>query len=311
MDANEIHAKLSGGGWSAILERLGIDAEHLTGKHGPCPICGGKDRFRYDDRRGRGDYICGQCGAGDGFTLVQDVYGLTFREAFGRVVEAIGGLVEVETATGAARIARPNVTRARLTARARDLLRTSTEPHMVEDVSRYLESRGLAGVELGELRAHAAAEYWHDGQMIGRYPALIAPVRDISGEIITVHATFVPFGRKLEGFPPRKLLGKVTGRDGVAIRLSEPDGYLGIAEGIETALAARKLRGWPTWAALNTSLLKRWIPPDGVRVRVFADRDPAGLEAAARLMGRLENSELDLPPYGANDWAEALELSHG
>ncbi|MDI5829610.1 hypothetical protein MJN51_36035, partial [Salmonella enterica subsp. enterica serovar Kentucky] len=34
-------------------------------RHAPCPACGGKDRFRFDDN-GRGSFICNQCGAGDG-----------------------------------------------------------------------------------------------------------------------------------------------------------------------------------------------------------------------------------------------------
>ena len=42
------------GRWRSILTVLGIDERALSGKHGPCPMCGGKDRFRFDDREGRG-----------------------------------------------------------------------------------------------------------------------------------------------------------------------------------------------------------------------------------------------------------------
>jgi putative DNA primase/helicase len=52
--------------WREILPRLGVDTQFLTNRHGPCPLCGGKDRFRFDDRDGSGSYICGQCGAGVG-----------------------------------------------------------------------------------------------------------------------------------------------------------------------------------------------------------------------------------------------------
>jgi putative DNA primase/helicase len=27
-----------------------MDERALSGKHGPCPLCGGRDRFRFDDR---------------------------------------------------------------------------------------------------------------------------------------------------------------------------------------------------------------------------------------------------------------------
>ena len=50
---------------------LGVPAKALTNRHGPCPVCGGKDRFRFDDKGGRGTWICSTCGAGDGIELVK------------------------------------------------------------------------------------------------------------------------------------------------------------------------------------------------------------------------------------------------
>jgi putative DNA primase/helicase len=38
--------------WREILPRLGIETRFLVNKHGPCPLCRGKDRFRFDDRDG-------------------------------------------------------------------------------------------------------------------------------------------------------------------------------------------------------------------------------------------------------------------
>ncbi|MCW5705488.1 MAG: hypothetical protein KIT82_23260, partial [Bradyrhizobium sp.] len=38
------------GRWKQILSvAAGIDSRHLDGKHHPCPMCGGKDRWRFDD----------------------------------------------------------------------------------------------------------------------------------------------------------------------------------------------------------------------------------------------------------------------
>ena len=42
------------GRWRAILPRVGIPPGFLSGKHQPCPMCGGKDRARFDDKGGRG-----------------------------------------------------------------------------------------------------------------------------------------------------------------------------------------------------------------------------------------------------------------
>jgi phage/plasmid primase-like uncharacterized protein len=48
------------GQWKNILESYG--AKLPSGRHhGPCPVCGGKDRFRFDDKNGRGTWFCSQC----------------------------------------------------------------------------------------------------------------------------------------------------------------------------------------------------------------------------------------------------------
>ena len=59
------------GQWHNILKVAGIPSEFLTNKHGPCILCGGKDRYRFDNKEGRGTYFCNQCGAGDGLDLLQ------------------------------------------------------------------------------------------------------------------------------------------------------------------------------------------------------------------------------------------------
>lgn len=64
---------------STIFPSVGISLRLPANNHQPCPLCGGTDRFRCDDKRGEGTWICNQCGAGNGFMLVQkytnsDVY---------------------------------------------------------------------------------------------------------------------------------------------------------------------------------------------------------------------------------------------
>ncbi|ELW7338012.1 DNA primase, partial [Yersinia enterocolitica] len=39
------------GKWDFILDALAISHSK---QHSPCPACGGKDRFRFDDRQGAG-----------------------------------------------------------------------------------------------------------------------------------------------------------------------------------------------------------------------------------------------------------------
>ena len=50
------------GRWREVLMHFGIDEKYLHNRHGPCPLCGGKDRFRFDDRHGSGSYFCNENG---------------------------------------------------------------------------------------------------------------------------------------------------------------------------------------------------------------------------------------------------------
>ncbi len=45
--------ELCRGRWPSIFHSLGINFR-MDGKHGPCPFCGGKDRFRFSDKDGYG-----------------------------------------------------------------------------------------------------------------------------------------------------------------------------------------------------------------------------------------------------------------
>ena len=59
-------ADLTNGRWPDLLAQLcGLTPEQLTNKHQPCPLCGGKDRYRFDDQDGSGSWYCNQCGGKD------------------------------------------------------------------------------------------------------------------------------------------------------------------------------------------------------------------------------------------------------
>ena len=84
MKINEITTQAVGK-WQSIFSSLGIDVGN--GKHCPCPVCGGKDRFRFDNKNGRGTYICNQCGSGDGLELIKNYYDCDAKEASNKVAE--------------------------------------------------------------------------------------------------------------------------------------------------------------------------------------------------------------------------------
>ena len=88
------------GRWPEILAALaGLSDAELSDRHQPCPLCGGTDRYRFDDKEGSGSWFCNQCGgkdqrggAGSGIDLLMCRQGWSFVEA-ARQVEAFLGLV--------------------------------------------------------------------------------------------------------------------------------------------------------------------------------------------------------------------------
>jgi putative DNA primase/helicase len=131
-----------------------------------------------------------------------------------------------------------------------------------------------------------------------------------------MHRTFLkPDGSgKAEMPSPRKLMaGELP--DGACVMLSDwtGTGVLGIAEGIETALAAGQVWGLPVWAAINATNLAKWTPPEGCdEVAIFGDNDPkfAGQAAAFKLAHKLACKGLHvtvhIPPRVGTDWNDEL-----
>jgi putative DNA primase/helicase len=305
MRAQELADRI-GSGWPVVLEQLGIAPEYLVNRHGPCPACGGKDRYRFDNRHGRGDYFCNGCGAGSGYDLLMRVHGWDFRTARDRVAEA--AVVGARPSTPPIRVLETEQSVSHPTQRVLRLWRQTCAPVDCSEAADYLAHRGLWPLPPEcRLRAHPSAEYFVGMQRVGRYGALLADVRDLAGELVTVHITYLERARKLTEYEPRKILSPLSGRIGCAVRLMPLIGdTLGVAEGIETALSASRIHGVPTWSVLNAALLTKFEPPAQVRkLIVFADADVAGLGAAARLAERLQGRvhfEIKAPPDGRKDW---------
>ena len=306
--SSDIHASV-GAGWPAVLAQLGIADTYLRRKAGPCPACGGTDRFVFDNRRGRGDFFCRHCGPGDGFNLLQKVHGWSFSQARSRVLE-VTGRIEVDALELRMPVIDNREAIAQPTARVLKLRRESCAVADCPDAVAYLDSRGLWPLPARcTLRAHPGVAYFADGQLVDRFPALIADVRDIEGALVTVHVTYMRDGRKLADRETRKLLSPLVGRVGCAVQLLPATATLGVAEGLEDALAAHALNGVPVWAALNAGQLGKFEPPVCVeRLIVYADRDDAGMVAAMKLQERMQGrvtTSVQLPARG-KDFADQL-----
>ena len=86
-------ADITNGRWPDLLAQLaGLTPDQLTDTHQPCPLCGGEDRYRFDDLDGTGSWYCNQCGgkdhtggAGNGMDMLMRRTGLTYPEACKRI----------------------------------------------------------------------------------------------------------------------------------------------------------------------------------------------------------------------------------
>lgn len=189
-----------------------------------------------------------------------------------------------------------------------------------DPASRYLINRGVSAPSTDVLRYHAGLDYWHDGQYFGEFPAMLAAVTTPSGELVTLHRTFITdTGNKAPVPTVKKLCPTCGSLTGASVKLgrpkSRPNGSLGIgiAEGIETAIAAEALFDVTVWAGVSAHGMASFIPPSKVRnVYVFADNDinQTGQNAAKQLAERLVRegftTRILISPERDSDWADIL-----
>jgi hypothetical protein len=128
-------------------------------------------------------------------------------------------------------------------------------------------------------------------------------------EAVGAHITYLQGDGigKAEGASNKVMLGSVG-----VIRLVPDDEVtmgLGLAEGIETALATMQRTGWhPVWAATSASGIARFPVLPGIEaLTLFADADPVGLTAARVCAARWQDGGRKVcilrPPTG--DWDDA------
>jgi putative DNA primase/helicase len=295
------------GRWPGILVALGVDSSFLTDKHKPCPVCGGENRFRFDDKDGRGTYFCSHCGAGDGFSLLMNLKGWDFRTTAREVEQIVGTVPAGKPAPVFDDEAKIKVLN-RAWSESSPLLDGDGAMH-------YLTGRGLhVELPMPVLRLHPGLAYRDGGEVLGRFPALMALVTGPDGKGVTLHRTYLQDSRKAPVPSPKKLMpGKPI--KGAAIRLHPAGDVLGVAEGIETALAARQLFNVPTWSCISAAGIESFIPPKEVRkVIIFGDNDVSGTGQAAawalakRLIAAGMPVEVRLPKQIGTDWADEATL---
>jgi Toprim domain len=155
----------------------------------------------------------------------------------------------------------------------------------------YLRKRGITSLhDIAALRFHPRCYYRPDADAPTEvWPALIAAVTDLRGNITGVHRTWLdPTGNdKAPVDTPRRAMGHLLGH---GVRFGMATDVMAAGEGVETMLSLRNaLPGLPVVAALSANHLAALLFPATLRrLYVARDDDPAGDFAMATLTERAE-----------------------
>lgn len=259
------------------LKRAGVE------RIGPCPMCGGDDRFGINVRKAQ--WQCRRCGGkGDQIALVQFVMGLDFPGALDWMCGPRQELTAAEIAERAARDAenqrRKEAEAAKFRAKAVADARRIWEagrPAEASPVRDYLAARGITpdllprlpislryAPDLPYMVESKAATGPQDRYIEAhRGPAMLAAIQGPDNKFCAVHRTWFdltrPQGKAQIVHPDtgdvmarKKILGA---KKGGAIRLVRGDGpVLVMGEGIETTFTAAIAGVWPGahfWAGVD------------------------------------------------------------
>ncbi|MFM5762917.1 primase-helicase zinc-binding domain-containing protein [Aeromonas veronii] len=303
------------GHWRDVLAANGISLPSGS-HHGPCPICmAGKDRFRFDDKEGRGTWVCSQCGAGDGLSLYQKATGQSMKEAI-RSLAGYLGLSGQMTPADHARIEKQRQKAAKdaeqqrqKEARQREAaaalaqrMEVEAVPCMAEQVP-YLARKGFSGFVVDVL----ARDYGHH-----KAGSLLVVLFNIEG--VTTSAEIIDSeGRKMALAGGQKK-GSAAYIEPLGDSLPENAAHCGVVEGYATGLSVRAISGgsWPVFCGMSkagladAALIARYNCPKAQIVvcgDVGAEREA---EAAAQAVGGV----VAFPPCGDwDDYRQAQEVA--
>lgn len=281
---------------------------------GPCPKCGGSDRFSMNPARNV--WNCRGCGVGgDVIYLVCHTEDLGFLAACERLVgrSAAAPVDPAHAAALAEARARQEADRDREAQRYREKARNDArsiwtladrivglEPS--PSIADYLQLRGLGGGSIDfaapdwalslklPIRTQRQRAYWHDGAVLYTGLAMIAAIQFPDGRFAGVHQTWIdldaPKGKQMlvdgkgEPLPSKKVLGI---KKGCVIRLLTPEGAhrMVMGEGIETTMTAlvhAREPGTAYWAGVDLGNMagKALRGPTGGQIHDQPDMDDTG-----------------------------------
>ncbi|EIN8217026.1 toprim domain-containing protein [Salmonella enterica] len=282
------------GHWPRILPALGVKV--IKNRHQSCPVCGGSDRFRFDDKEGRGTWFCNQCGAGDGLKLVEKVFGVTPSEVAGKVNAVTGNLSPVAPeviAVAEAETVADRKAAAGLAAKLMEKTRPATS-------NAYLTRKGFHALECLTLTA-----IHKTGGVMFRAGDVVVPLYDDTGALVNLQLINADgLKRTLKG-------GQVKGACHVIEGKKQAGKRLWIAEGYATALTVHHLTSETVMVALSSvnllslaSLARQKSPACQIVLAADRDLNCDGQSKAAVAADACEGVVALPPVFG--DWNDAF-----
>lgn len=300
--------ELAKGRWATVFEELAPELHEAMANapnHVPCPVHGGTDGFRlFEHYHETGRGICNTCGPQkSGIDMLMWVKGWDLKTTIRHVADFLRE-DEVDPRPEPSfkkEDIRPRVDPKIAEARLRRVWQ-ETRPIEGTPAEAYLLKRGIWRENLSKvLRYHPKMVYVDNAakRKTGYFPCLIAPVCNIEGKIVTLHRIYLTEeGDKAPVEEVKKMMSPRLPLNGSAIRLfpAEYD-VLGVAEGIETALAVHAISRMPVWSCVTAGLMEKVeIPGHIKRLVIWADLDKSGRgqAAAQALANRFEGTDVSV-----------------
>ncbi len=294
MSIQELKQRCSGR-WPDIVTHLASQSEMVDAinrghlRHGLCPVHGGNnaDAFRvFPDFDITGGAICNTCGSfPNGIELLMWLNDWQIAETAKAIDEYLLGTRVITPPRRQSKVIMPvkaidHPGRPSLSSLEKIWSQScalSSKNAVI--AQQYFYNRGIASIldaDLGSVRFHPELPCYHGKKLLGNYPAIVSMVTDADGQFAGLHRTYLD----AKGFkaavplPKKTLVASHCTISGGAVRLFDSAPVIGIAEGIENALAVYCALKMPVWAATNTSLMGSLVIPKSVRkVIIWADYD--------------------------------------
>ena len=311
------------GYWPTIFKMITPNLEEALsrlGEHVPCPLPGHEDSvdgFRFfDDVAATGGGVCNTCGTfSDGFSLLQKLMNWTFPQTLAKVTKYLDELGVPAEGSGYSeqdeqyQSTEPDPD---VQDRIDNILDYSVENH--PRVKEYLMDRGLSG-ETYDLLCHEDLLCVEPDGKKYRFDTMVAEVVK-NDEVVGVHRTYLSKkGAGKAKIPdPKKFTKALYPGDykGGAIWIDGEAETVGVAEGIETALAPYEATGMPM-RAMPSNLLKHIEFGDEVKtIYIWADNDASRVgenaadELAAKQMALGRDVYFCMPSKVDTDWLDVL-----